>query len=98
MKIFLSIIIAITLSACSSVTIKTDKGSELRVAPSFQQSYTYWWWGLRGEHTINAREICIGRPVEQMQSTYTITDTLAGLFTLGIYAPRSARVWCGETE
>jgi len=78
--------------------VRTDNGEENNQAPSFQKSYNYWWWGLKGEHSINTREICAGYAVEQMQATYTITDALAGLFTIGIYAPRTARVWCGEAS
>jgi len=93
---FILIILTLLICACSSVTVRTDSETESSNSPSFQQSYSYWWWGLRGEHSVNVREVCNGQPVEQMQSTYTITDALVGLFTLGIYAPRSARVWCGE--
>ena len=96
MRILFIMLVALFVSACSSVTMRTDGEAESSAAPSFQQSYTYWWWGLKGEHTINTREICTNQPVMQMQSTYTLSDAFAGLFTLGIYSPRSARVWCGE--
>ena len=88
----------LTLISCSSVTIRTDGGEENTQAPNVEQQYTYWWWGLQNSYEINVRESCKGQDVEQMQAVYTITDSLSGLFTLGIYSPRTARIWCQELE
>ncbi len=98
MKKILLLVMFTTSCGCSSVNVRTDGDEEARGRPSFQQRYTYWWWGLRGRHAINVREICGGKAVRQMQAVDTFTDILAGAFTLGIYAPRTARVWCGEAE
>lgn len=84
--------------ACSSVNVRTDAKEEERSAPTFQKRYKYWWWGLKGWHSINVREICRNRPVVQMQAVHTFSDSFLHLITLGIYAPRTARVWCLEEE
>lgn len=96
MKKLIAIVLMITLAGCSSVTIRTDSQREASAPPSFEQRYTYWWWGLKGEYSVNVREVCRGNPVEQMQAVHSIVDTFSALFTLGIYSPRTARVWCEE--
>ena len=90
----LILILAILLGACSSVTLRTDAQDKAGNTPDFQKTYDYWWWGLKGEHSVNVREICQGRKVRQMQSVATIPNVMAAIFTLGIYQPRTARVWC----
>lgn len=87
------------LSACGSVTIRTDNQREDTENPSYQKSFNYWWWGLKGEYDINVREVCSGKNVTQMQSISRFSDAALTIMTLGIYAPRSARVWCeGEPD
>ena len=84
------------LSACSSVNIRTDALPETRQEPDYQQRFTYWFWGLKGEHEVNVREICLERGVEQLQAVSTFSDSLLNIITIGIYAPRTARVWCSK--
>lgn len=86
------------IQSCAAVNVRTDDKPEDYSDPSFQKRYNYWWWGLRGEYQINVREICITSPVEQMQTVETPGDILLQIVTLGIYWPRTARVWCGETK
>lgn len=92
----LLIISALVLSGCASVNIRTDKLPESMAAPTFEQNYVYWWWGLSGEYSVNVREVCQGKPVEQMQAVSTFTDSVLAIVTLGIYSRRTARVWCKE--
>ena len=93
-KTILLTLLLIYLSGCSSVTLRQDQAVRNETSATFQKTYPYWWWGLSGEHDINVREICQGKAVDQMQAIHTFTDSLAIIFTLGIYAPRTARVWC----
>lgn len=94
LKQLLIVVLATALSACSSVTLRTDSAEKTKNTPDFQQSYDYWWWGLKGKHSINVREACQGRKVKQMQSVTTLPNLFVSIFTLGIYQPRTARVWC----
>lgn len=98
MKKISIILICFLITSCSSVTLRTDDKSKINTPPSFQKKYTYWFAGLKGEHKVNIREVCAGQKVTQIQSVATIKDTFFGIITIGIYAPRSARVWCKEKE
>ncbi len=92
------LLLVFSITGCSSVTLRTDQNVKTHSTASFQKTYPYWWWGFRGEHEVNVREICQDKGVEQMQAVHTFTDALSIIFTLGIYAPRTARVWCEEKE
>lgn len=98
MKKMMLLIALIAASACSSVNVRTDGQKEAMTPPTFQKSYTFWWWGLKGQHSINVREVCAGAPVKQMQTVDTVSNILSAVFTLGIYSPRTARVWCDEVK
>ncbi|WP_430460336.1 Bor family protein [Thalassolituus sp. LLYu03] len=85
------------LSACSSVTIRPYGGEKDTAQPDYQVSKPFYWFGLSGEHEVNTSLICGQRRVMQMQAVTTLADWLQGLVTLGIYSPRTAKVWC-ETQ
>ena len=82
--------------SCSSVNIRTDSSRENYAQATFQKRYHYWWWGLKGKHRINVREICNRQRVMQMQAVSRASDILIAISTLGIYTTRTARVWCEE--
>lgn len=89
--------LAISLTACSSVTVRTDQqNKESQRLADYQQRFNFYFWGLKGEHSVNVREVCQARKVEQIQSVFTLSDTALTIVTLGIYAPRSARIWCQQ--
>lgn len=96
-KIITLFVITLFLCSCSSVTLRTDDQRETHDTPSFQQRYTYWWWGLQGEHDVNVRIVCQDKGVEQIQTVNTVGDTLLQVITMGIYSPRTAKIWCKES-
>lgn len=98
MTILTLVVTLISTTACSPVTIRNDGQAKNYQAASYQKSVTYWCWGFSGEHNINVREACKGLPIDQVQATSTFTDALAYIFTLGIYMPRTAKVWCKRPE
>lgn len=96
MKNIIMALVVLSMLGCSTVTVRTDGKPEASVPPTYEKQYTYWWWGLKGEYSVNIREVCAGKSLEQIQTVHSLIDSLSGLFTLGIYAPRTARVWCEE--
>ena len=84
------------MTGCANVNVRTDNMPEVNTAPTFEESYSFWWWGIEGEYEVNVREVCLGKGVEQMQTVATFNDALITLATLGIYSKRSARVWCKD--
>ncbi len=86
----------VCLTACSSVTMRPYGGLKDKRAPDYSDSKDYYFWGLMGEHNIDTSHICGDRRVEQMQAVATASDWIRGVFTLFIYSPRTAKVWCAE--
>ena len=94
LRLVVSGLLLLALSACSSVTMRPYGGEKDTSKPTYQSSKDYYWWGLQNDYEINTTEICQGRRVMQMQSVSTLSDWLLQVVTLGIYFPRTAKVWC----
>jgi hypothetical protein len=94
----ITIILVALLSACGTVTITESGQPDLQLPPQYSESKPFYLGGLIGEHTINTQEICNARPVSQMQTRYDAMDVLWGAVTLGIYLPRTAKVWCERKQ
>ena len=95
MKTYILLFIFLFLiSSCQTVTISPDgKKTILSSNPTYEESQNFFLGGL-GESNINVEEICRERPVKQMQTQQTFVNGLVSLVTLGIYTPRTAKIWC----
>ena len=82
------------LAGCAAVTVRPGGGPKLTATPDFAESKNYFFWGLGGVHTIDVAAICGERNVTQFQSRYEALDVAYGIVTLGLYMPKTARVWC----
>ena len=96
--IFLSALVVVSLSACSTITINPEGHSILVNKPTYKESKPFYFLGLAGEHHIDVLKICGNQEPIQMQAQKTFFDSVATLFTLGIYAPYTAKVWCPGGE
>ncbi|MBU6153792.1 MAG: hypothetical protein KGP28_05775 [Bdellovibrionales bacterium] len=93
-KILMSIILAIMVSGCTTVTIRDQGTSKINSEPNYSSSKSFFFWGLAGKAQINVSEICGGKAPAQIRTERSFVDGFLGLITLGIYSPRSAYVWC----
>jgi hypothetical protein len=84
----------LVIAGCNTVTLNPKGQPRLTTAPTYEKSLPFFIFGLAGEHTVDAKEACHGRAVRQMQTQDTVTDALLTVVTFGIYAPRSALIWC----
>lgn len=87
---------ALSFVACSTVTIIPSKKPAIFSAPQYSKTQDFYFWGLKGEKYINTKRICGRRRVRQMQTQHTFVNSLLTLVTLGIYAPKTAKVWCSR--
>lgn len=85
-------------SGCAAVTITESGNADMRYRPHYEDTKHFFLWGLFGEHTVNTQQICGARPVVQMQSKFLAKDVLYAGLTLGLYLPRTAKVWCQRKE
>lgn len=86
------------LSACSTVTIRNRGVTKLASEPTYESSEPFFLWGLVGEKHIDINQICEKTPVRQIQAQYTVLDSVLGVITLGIYMPRTVKIWCEKGE
>ena len=82
------------LSGCSTVTIATDSREKITSKPTYEERKNFYWWGLKNEHSVDVQSVCNGTEPVQMQSQQTFNDGFLSVITLGIYYPRTAKVWC----
>jgi len=94
----LLVAISLILSGCAAVTITESGDSDFTYHPDYEQSKPFFLWGLVGEHQIDVTEICDEKKVIQMQSKFSAMNVLYSGLTLGIYLPRTAKVWCEREE
>jgi hypothetical protein len=80
--------------SCATATIRPGGGPGISNAPTFSRTETFFFWGLMGEHTVDVAEVCPAQGAEQMQTQRTFKNVLLTAVTLGIYAPKTAKVWC----
>lgn len=84
--------LAITASACSTVTIQPKAKSTIISDPHYQESKSFYLFGTIGERRVNVAEVCGNKEPLQMQSQQTFLNGVATLFTLGIYSPHTVKV------
>ena len=90
----LMIALALMSSGCLSVTVRPEGGKKVETDANWQERQDFFLFGLVGESHIDVQGVCEGREVEQMQTQKTFVDGLFGLFSGGIYAPHTAKLWC----
>ena len=91
---FLLALALLNLVGCAAITITEQGKADFLYRPHYKESKPFFFWGMLGEHRINTQQICRGRPVVQMQTKFEPMDILYTTLTLGIYMPRTAKVWC----
>ena len=93
-KALSAVVAAGLISGCATVTISPKDQAKLESTPDYENSLDFFFWGLApAENEVAVDEICGSEP-RQMQAQTTFVDGLIGGLTLGIYAPRTVKVWC----
>jgi len=83
------------LSGCSTVLFTRTADSQIYTDAVYQKSQPFFFFGIVGKPlTIVVEQICLGKEIDQLSTEYTGEDVLVGVLTLGIYAPRTVKVWC----
>lgn len=86
--------LAITVSACSTITMHPKPIDQIKTRATYQDSKPFFLFGLIGEQHVNVSEICGKSDVLQMQTHQSFFNGFLTVITLGIYSPHIVRVWC----
>ncbi|HEY8279398.1 MAG TPA: Bor family protein [Bdellovibrionota bacterium] len=92
------ILCILTFAACSTVTVVPAGKGKISSKPNYEDSKSFFLLGIIGEHDVNISEVCGKNGARQMQSQRTFLDGFLTVITLGIYAPKTAKVWCEKEE
>ena len=86
------------LFAAGCVSAKVSLNSKFNVdePPAYTDYVDYYFWGLAGDPALNLQKICYDQKAYGVQRVNTWEDGIITFFTLGIYAPATVRVWCGD--
>jgi hypothetical protein len=91
---FLIFLCLLMITSCSRVTVKPEGAYKLSSQPTYEESLPFFVFKLIGEQHLNVKEICGDRDIKQIEAVDTFLDRLVSCLTLGIYTPRTVRVWC----
>lgn len=83
------------IPGCASATWVKDPSRRTYTDPAYESSRPFLFWGLlsMGEDVV-VETVCRGRGADQITTRTTWTNVLGHVFTLGIYAPKTVRIWC----
>ena len=87
-------LVVLLASSCSQVTLKRQGKRTITRKPDYSATKSFYVYGLIGEHTVDGKEVCRGRSPVQMQAVDTFVNRVLTYVTLGIYSPRTVKVWC----
>lgn len=84
---------AALMTGCATQTTLVNGGGQ--AVPAYQKSQTFFISGIGQEQTVNAAQVCGGaHNVAKVQSAWEPKDIAFSVVTLGIYTPRTAKVYC----
>jgi hypothetical protein len=86
----------LTLTGCMSTKMALDPKWNPSLRPAYVDYADYWVFGLFGHGEFNLQKICVDQNPYGFQQYRSAEDGLIALFTAGIYAPATLRVWCGN--
>jgi len=82
------------LASCATSTIRPEGTAKTSSDPTWSDTKDFFLWGLVNKHRVNTKRVCGDRGVKQVQAQTSFVNGLLTILTLGIYAPRTAKIWC----
>ncbi len=88
-------LVMLSLAACSTVTVTKDSHAKSISPPAYTERQHFFLWGLApGRIAVGLKGVCSDTDVRQIQTQRTFLDGLLGFITVGLYSPRTMRIWC----
>jgi hypothetical protein len=95
MRIGLAVFL-LSFSACVSTRTVLDPNASVQRAPDYEDYFDYYLLGFSGEPQVGLPSVCLDQKPVKVEQVRTVEDGLLTAVTLGIYAPMTVRVWCGD--
>lgn len=94
-RILAAVVMVLVVTGCATQTyyLNKDRQSDLRD----QRMQHFFVGGIAQEKEVNAAQVCGGtNNVMKVESYQRFVDGLLNVVTLGIYTPRTAKVYCSR--
>lgn len=93
----LSIVVLMStlLSGCMSSKVVFDESFNRRPPVTYEDYFDYYFLGLKGDNMVSLNQVCLTEKPLAVEYLYSVEDIVISAFALGIYTPRTLRVWCG---
>ena len=93
---FICLILSLTLlSGCA--TQRVFMGGESNVDPDYNKSQGFWLGGTLQGKDIDGDKLC-PMGVNHIETTQSFWDSTLGFLSVGLYTPRSLKVYCNRVE
>jgi len=90
-----TLVAAVLLAGCANQRFNVAGAVNDTSAAKTEDSQTFFLSGIGQKQTVDAAQVCGGAgKVDGVAVEQAPLDVLLGLVTLGIYTPRTARVYC----
>jgi hypothetical protein len=96
MKHTMLLILASFLTGCMSTKFVLDANWNYRTKPTYEDYFDTWWWGISGNPEVSLQKVCMDQKPLAFQRVKSPEDIIISTATLGIYAPTTVKIWCGE--
>ncbi|MCK3655011.1 lipoprotein bor [Pasteurellaceae bacterium Macca] len=95
-KVITTMLLGLTLAISGCATQTATLKPTTKTLPTYENSENFFVFGIGQEKTINAVEICGGADkIAKVESFLSAPNILLTLVTIGIYSPRTSKVYCG---
>ena len=91
-----ALILFLSLSGCATSRVVMSSKWNENVKPNYVDYLDAYLLGFVGNQRVDVRAVCLDQRPYAIQQGTTIRDGLLTLVSLGIYAPTTIKVWCGN--
>ena len=88
--------LTLVLAGCMSAKLSLNSKFNPEEKPAYVDYVDYYFWGFKGRPSLNLQKICVDQKPYGVQRLKTFEDIFITFAALGIYAPATVRVWCGD--
>lgn len=92
MKKFFILLTVVLLSACSYQRFKFSESQP--TSYPYETKSIFFVSGIGQTDNIDVKKICGSYEVQAVETSYSFVDGVLGLFTYGLFTPKSYKVWC----
>jgi hypothetical protein len=92
----LFLVLPIALGGCMSTRLEFSPKWDPSEKATYEDYFDYYFLGFVGDPVVNVQKICMDQKPYGLKRFKSPEDGFLTAITLGIYAPVTVRVWCGD--